>query len=60
MVGFLCNWCSYASADKACVAQLPCPANVQVNKSDVQRPGGSSIPRYHAVAHVDPMPLVIR
>lgn len=27
VVGFLCNWCSYAGADKAGAAQLPCPHN---------------------------------
>jgi len=27
IVGFLCNWCSYAGADKAGAAQLPYPAN---------------------------------
>ena len=26
---FLCNWCSYAGADQAGTAQLPCPANVR-------------------------------
>jgi len=30
IVGFLCNWCSYAGADKAGVAQLPYPPNVNV------------------------------
>lgn len=30
IVGFLCNWCSYAGADKAGAAQMPCPPNVQV------------------------------
>lgn len=30
IVGFLCNWCSYAGADKAGGAQIPCPANVRV------------------------------
>jgi len=30
IVGFLCNWCSYAGADKAGAAQIPCPPNVQV------------------------------
>lgn len=32
IVGFLCNWCSYAAADKAGVAQTPYPANVNVIK----------------------------
>lgn len=27
IVGFLCNWCSYAGADKAGAAQLAYPAN---------------------------------
>jgi F420-non-reducing hydrogenase iron-sulfur subunit len=30
IVGFLCNWCSYAGADKAGSAQTPYPPNVQV------------------------------
>lgn len=30
IVGFLCNWCSYAGADKAGAAQLPCPPNLKV------------------------------
>lgn len=30
IVGFLCNWCSYAGADKAGAAQLPYPPNVSV------------------------------
>ena len=30
IVGFLCNWCSYAGADKAGAAQLPYPPNVHV------------------------------
>jgi F420-non-reducing hydrogenase iron-sulfur subunit len=30
IVGFLCNWCSYAGADKAGAAQIPCPHNVHV------------------------------
>ncbi len=30
IVGFLCNWCSYAGADKAGTAQLIYPPNVQV------------------------------
>jgi F420-non-reducing hydrogenase iron-sulfur subunit len=30
IVGFLCNWCSYAGADKAGAAQTPYPANVRV------------------------------
>lgn len=32
IVGFLCNWCSYAGADKAGVAQLSYPPNVSVVK----------------------------
>jgi F420-non-reducing hydrogenase iron-sulfur subunit len=30
IVGFLCNWCSYAGADKAGAAQVPYPSNVRV------------------------------
>ena len=30
IVGFLCNWCSYAGADKAGAAQIPYPPNVHV------------------------------
>jgi F420-non-reducing hydrogenase iron-sulfur subunit len=30
IVGFLCNWCSYAGADKAGAAQMPYPPNVSV------------------------------
>lgn len=30
IVGFLCNWCSYAGADKAGTAQVPYPPNVNV------------------------------
>lgn len=30
IVAFLCNWCSYAGADKAGAAQIPCPDNVRV------------------------------
>lgn len=30
IVGFLCNWCSYAGADKAGAAQLAYPPNVRV------------------------------
>jgi len=30
IVGFLCNWCSYAGADKAGAAQLAYPPNVKV------------------------------
>jgi F420-non-reducing hydrogenase iron-sulfur subunit len=30
VVGFLCNWCSYAGADKAGAAQLPCPSNLRI------------------------------
>ncbi len=30
IVGFLCNWCSYAGADKAGLAQTPYPPNVRI------------------------------
>ena len=30
IVGFLCNWCSYAGADKAGSAQMAYPPNVRV------------------------------
>lgn len=30
IVGFLCNWCSYAGADKAGSSQSPYPPNVNV------------------------------
>ena len=30
IVGFLCNWCSYAGADKAGAAQRPYPPNVHI------------------------------
>ena len=30
IIGFLCNWCSYAGADKAGAAQLLYPPNVRV------------------------------
>lgn len=30
IVGFLCNWCSYAGADKAGASQTPYPPNVRV------------------------------
>ncbi|MHB8880561.1 MAG: hydrogenase iron-sulfur subunit [Thermodesulfovibrionales bacterium] len=30
IIGFLCNWCSYAGADKAGTAQSPYPPNVNV------------------------------
>lgn len=30
IIGFLCNWCSYAGADKAGGMQTPYPHNVQV------------------------------
>jgi F420-non-reducing hydrogenase iron-sulfur subunit len=30
IVGFLCNWCSYAGADKAGTAQIAYPANLQI------------------------------
>lgn len=32
IIGFLCNWCSYAGADKAGTAQSPYPPNVNVVK----------------------------
>jgi len=32
IVGFLCNWCSYAGADKAGSAQTPYPSNVHIIK----------------------------
>jgi len=32
IIGFLCNWCSYAGADKAGLAQNPYPPNVRVIK----------------------------
>lgn len=32
IVGFLCNWCSYAGADKAGTSQSPYPPNVNVIK----------------------------
>jgi F420-non-reducing hydrogenase iron-sulfur subunit len=30
IVGFLCNWCSYAGADKAGASQSPYPPNVNI------------------------------
>ena len=30
IIGFLCNWCSYAGADKAGGMQIPYPHNVQI------------------------------
>src|SRR4051812_43622674 len=30
IVGFLCNWCSYAGADKAGAAQMSYPPNVRI------------------------------
>ena len=30
IIGFLCNWCSYAGADKAGAAQTPYPPNMSV------------------------------
>ncbi len=30
IIGFLCNWCSYAGADKAGSSQTPYPPNVSV------------------------------
>ena len=32
IIGFLCNWCSYAGADKAGGAQTPYPPNVGIVK----------------------------
>jgi len=32
IVGFLCNWCSYAGADKAGASQTPYPPNVNIIK----------------------------
>ena len=32
IVGFLCNWCSYAGADKAGTAQMTYPANFRAIK----------------------------
>lgn len=32
IVGFLCNWCSYAGADKAGTSQTPYPPNVNIIK----------------------------
>ena len=32
IVAFLCNWCSYAAADKAGTAQKPYPHNVSIVK----------------------------
>lgn len=32
IVGFLCNWCSYAGADKAGASQTPYPPNVNIVK----------------------------
>lgn len=32
ILGFLCNWCSYAGADKAGASQIPYPPNVHVVK----------------------------
>lgn len=30
IIGFLCNWCSYAGADKAGTAQNPYPSNLNI------------------------------
>ncbi|MDI7250659.1 MAG: hydrogenase iron-sulfur subunit, partial [Bacillota bacterium] len=30
IVGFFCNWCSYAGADQAGVARLKYPANLRI------------------------------
>ena len=30
IIGFLCNWCSYAGADRAGTAQTPYPANLNI------------------------------
>ena len=32
IIGFLCNWCSYAGADKAGTNQVPYPPNVSIVK----------------------------
>lgn len=32
IIGFLCNWCSYAGADKAGASQTPYPPNVNIIK----------------------------
>lgn len=32
IIAFLCNWCSYAGADKAGSSQLSCPPNVNIIK----------------------------
>jgi len=33
IIGFLCNWCSYAGADKAGSSQTPYPPNVNIVKT---------------------------
>lgn len=33
IIGFLCNWCSYAGADKAGASQTPYPPNVHIIKT---------------------------
>jgi len=30
IVGFLCNWCSYAGADMAGTSRIPYPANIRI------------------------------
>lgn len=30
VIGFLCNWCSYAGADRAGLSQTPYPSNVSI------------------------------
>lgn len=30
IIGFLCNWCSYAGADRAGLSQTPYPSNVSI------------------------------
>ena len=30
IIGFLCNWCSYAGADRAGTSQIPYPPNVDI------------------------------
>ena len=30
IIGFLCNWCSYAGADAAGTSRLPYPANIRI------------------------------
>lgn len=30
IIGFCCNWCSYAGADLAGVSRMPYPANIRI------------------------------